>query len=380
MSEGEKTMSLLFTDEQVKLIKSKNRTTYVKVELLNSDGRKVDSLEGLVTKGTVAINNSGSIRRRCTIEMILKSDLLPQSGGKIFFDKKIRLIVGLLNHLTNEVVWYPSLGLFLINNPSVDYSPTDKKISFEGLDLFSLYDGTMGGQLGYKTTVDINIPISQAIQTTMQSLANITKLNIESTSYTVPYKIEKNPEDTIWSLIQELNNLYMYYESYFDVDGRFIYRKIQEFNTSPTIWDYTGDDSVTAYKNTYNSSNVKNHIIIWGKTNDDGTQAKAELSNTDINSQYNISTIGEKKFSKTNEKLFTDAQCLSEAQYWMKQYSNMNEKITINGINNYLLDVNNLVLLNQPLAGIVGRYLIDDISFDLNFGGTMVANAHKIYD
>jgi hypothetical protein len=62
----------------------------------------------------------------------------------------------------------------------------------------------------------------------------------------------------------------------------------------------------------------------------------------------------------------------------LHQYLSYNENITINAVPIYHLDVNQLIYVENNESDIQGNYIIDSISYPLNFDGLMTINARKM--
>lgn len=360
------------------------RRQHVKIELLDYiSERKIDTLEGYILDGTIEINNNNSIRRTCRLNMILKNDYIPKPNSKIWINRKFRVLIGIESIINEEIHWF-NRGKFILNNPESMLSLKDKSISIEGLDYMCLLDGTLSGQLNaLKTEIPMGIKVVDAIKNLAQ-LAGIPSdhVLVETNNYTLPYKIERNSTDTIYSIIKEICELYRTYECYFDENGFLIYRKVREFNTDPIKWNFyeTKDALTTEYKKVDDFSNIKNSIYVWGYSKEDGTQIKANLKNENINNPFSIPFLKEERsFVVSDDKIFTNEQALLRAEDELIQHSNLAEKLSIQTLNIYMIDVNNLIYARKEELGIEGKYLIDTISYSLAYNGLMNINTHKIY-
>lgn len=393
----------MITNEMLEVHLQPIQEKFIKISLLqnffvNESGhqvrkfKKVGEVQGQTVGGSIEINANSTVRRTCSIDMVITdSSFLVSENSKIFMDKWIRIELGIRSLKTDEIVWF-NKGIYAINNPSVRYNSVEKRLHIEGLDLMCTLDGTLGGTLGITTKLPKEAGISDSIKTTVWQLGKISQsqIYIEQNDLEMPYDIEKTPTDTVYSILEELKNLYMSMEIFFDENGRLIYQRIRNRYVANPIPNYENDvvtfrfleehDLVTDYNVNYLFDNVKNKITVWGKMRNDGIQVKAELINTDNNSPFSVNkNLGTIPFSITDEKIFNNEQALERARYEMYKYSNMSEQVSVSCTPLYFLDVNTLIEFDKPEIGLEGKYLVDDISIPLDATGRMNLSCHRVY-
>ena len=82
----------VITQDQYNVVKQRYRKISLRVNLLNFDFQVVDSIEGNLITGGVAINANSDIRRTCNITMVTKNNAFHiESGGQIWLDKYIQI-------------------------------------------------------------------------------------------------------------------------------------------------------------------------------------------------------------------------------------------------------------------------------------------------
>ena len=64
-------MNMYIDESDIKALKLKSKVTYCKVEILNSDYKTIDMLEGSILSGNYSINSESTVRRTCNIIMVL---------------------------------------------------------------------------------------------------------------------------------------------------------------------------------------------------------------------------------------------------------------------------------------------------------------------
>lgn len=374
----------MISQEYYDIIQQPHRTTSIRLFLLNQTFKKVGSLEGVATSGNISISATSDIRRSCNISLVIKnSSFLVDYDKKIWMDKYVKIETGIKNNRTKEMVWI-NQGIYLINQPHISFSDSDRTLSFTGVDLMAKLTGSRDGQLGVKTIIPAGTPITQAIRTTVKTLGKFDNLIIEETNRIVPYDIEKSATDSIYSLLVDLRDLYMDYEIFFDVDGTFHYQKIKSKIYDPVIIDFTQLKTKLILEPNidYDFENVKNKIIIWGWTNDNtGEQIYYTKSNTDVNSKFNVnSSIGEIIYTVQDDKIQTLEQAQTWADYYIWQHNNLCEKINLSAVPIPWLDINQkIVYASSKIELDKTELVITDLTIPLDITESMTINTIKVY-
>ena len=265
----------MFTQSNYNLLKTPTRYLYVKINLLNDNDIIIDSLEGISIDGSLNIDSESTYRRTGNLTMIVENDLIPSPTSKIWFNKRIQILIGLKDYNDN-ITWFPQ-GKYSIKSCDLDLDKSDKTISFECLDYMSFLDGTLSGRLSNETEILAEgITINEALQATFNSLAKISldEILVNGSTALIPYDITQEPNSTIYDLAKLILDLYMNYEMFFDDNGYLRVQKIQDYKTDPIIWDFSENNMnlVINYTSKLNLDNVNNSIYVWGKLKDTGEQ------------------------------------------------------------------------------------------------------------
>ena len=110
------------TQEQYNIVTQFYRDISIKLEVLDFDYYVIDEISGLAESASFNIDADSDIRRTCNISMILKDDYSDntlymseywKSGNPFWFDKYLRISIGIVDVTTNEVVWN-NQGIYLI--------------------------------------------------------------------------------------------------------------------------------------------------------------------------------------------------------------------------------------------------------------------------
>lgn len=299
------------TNDDLRIIRQKDQSIYIKVQLLNKCSLKsLAELQGVVTDGSITIDASSLIRKSANLTIHIENNFIGIGKNKmIWFDKYIRLYIGLKDCRTNSIKYY-SMGLYIFDPVTFSYSATTNTLSLSLTDLMAQFDGERDGIIGghnkliipaYKTyaetvydengnivhyageeiteTVDgvkTKIPntIREALISIITTYGGITSYIIDDigtydTKDTfIPYDLEFDTGASILDIITTLRDLYPGYEAFFDDNGTFICRQKSISNKDPIYIDVDEfQNYITNEGETVNIdiNSVKNVIEVWGQ-------------------------------------------------------------------------------------------------------------------
>lgn len=366
------------------LIQIRNRSTRIKIEVLNFNFQTINSLEGRLTSGSISVDATSDIRRTCNITIVVdRTDTLISPGGEIWLDKFIKVYVGMDNPRDDyNTVWW-NMGIFLINNPNTVYNATTRTVSFEGLDLMAKLTGRRNGQLpAVATVVYAGESIADVVRSTITQLGGFEKYIIEDAGYTVPYDIKKDTGSTVYDLLVELRDLYSDWEMFFDVDGVFHWQQIPDGENDAVIVDFDSlaQQIIIDTNIDVDFENVKNNIIVYGRLLDTGEQIMATATDTIEDSPFNVDNIGQINYIVDDENIYTNDLAEQRAEYELYLHARLNDNINLQIVPIYWLnDVNVKINYTKEDIGIEGEYLIKTLDIPLGVGEIMTINAMKIY-
>jgi len=238
------------TQDDIHLLKQREKTIYVSIEIKDKSLKTLDEVSGVCTNFNYTISSDSGIRRAANLSVFIKDDKFNVSRESLFWiDKILYIKVGYRNIRTNQIVYYP-VAHFLITENSISYDETTKELSMSLVDLMSMFTGERGGYLvGYATKIrrygnipddeitedSIPVRIRNAIVDTVVQLGGWNKYRIDDVGYPVPYDIEFGAGVTVFDIIEELVNLYPAWEFFFDYDGTFICQEIPTCANDPVI-------------------------------------------------------------------------------------------------------------------------------------------------
>ena len=250
-------------------------TKYIKLEILNFQYNVVDEISGNLTAMSVNIDSESDLRRSCNLTFVVTDASFDvKAGNKIWLDKFCRPWVGYENIYTGKIQWY-NQGIYLINAPSWRYNATTHELSLAGLDLASKLTGLRNGELeGIPTKIPAGSSVREAMIAAIE-LAGFTKYTIseckdvDGNIIAVPNDIEIAQGGTVWNIVTQLRDILPRYETFFDVDGVFIYQPIPTGSGDPVIMDDTIWPNLLIDESINNDfESVKNYIEVYGRTLD----------------------------------------------------------------------------------------------------------------
>ena len=282
------------TQQQIDVLKQNLRRKEVRIELLDTDFKIIDSIEGHAIGGSLEKNADNNIRRSGNVELAIPNNpnaarfmeqldgFTIEAGGKIWLDKYIRIYIGIHDIHTEEITWY-NYGIVLINNPTRLFSGTDFTLSFDCIDLMAKLTGERQGQLtgtttkiemGYYDTdengnkVYVKTKLRDALISTITELGGFNKYIIAPipTEYEyLPYDITVTVGSTVYDILSKLMEIISTWQMYFDNDGTFVVEPIPD-GENAIVYEISKDQYIQD-ELTFEFENVKNQVIIYGRLN-----------------------------------------------------------------------------------------------------------------
>ena len=415
----------MITQNQYNVLRQPARHLNIKIDLINENDIIVDSFEGIATDGSISMDGNSTYRRSGNMTMVFdkKYNILPSPKSKVWFNKRIGIYVGLKNYF-GEIIWF-NMGRFAITDVNLNFNTAEKTMSCTLSDYMAFLDGNLGGTLSHQTVIPVDTPISEAIKSTLTGLGKVSveDIKIDGVDLMLPYTIEKPSGSTVYELIKEMLDLYMGWDFYCNENGVYVVEKIRDKANDPVVevFDGTDKDLTLNSQPKVDFKHTRNSVYIWGRQLDDGTQTKwvyrnrwARNNKKDLDDltdkqkgdichitledssyayggdgwslldfkvipQFNIEQIGEKIYSDSNEKIFTEEQAKLKAEYELQQRSNMAETVSFSCVPLYYLQPLNKININIDNL-IQGSYLINSVSIPLNIEGEMTIEARRLYN
>ena len=195
--------------EQYNVLQQSVREIHIKINMLNENDNIIDNLEGIAIDGSLEITNSSSNRRTGSLKMVLNNGFVKKYNSLVWINKRVQIIIGIKNLSTDNIVWF-NQGRYAVSECNFIKNSTSQLADFTLLDYMSLCDGSLGGKIPSKILIAPNdISIRQWLISLFRDKGGITKLAIEdviveNVIMPIPYKIDKEPNSTIYEISKEL--------------------------------------------------------------------------------------------------------------------------------------------------------------------------------
>lgn len=260
----------IITQDEYNVVKQTNRFLHIKIDLLNYVFQKVDELSGtIIGDPSFTLDGTSSMRRTCAFTIVpTDSSFDIKNGNKIWLDKYVQIYLGIENYRTNNIT-YSNMGIYLVNNPTSNYSAINNSLTIQGIDLMAKLTGQRNGNLeGLPYIIEEGSNVRDAIIAILKE-CGFNRYVIDNFPISVPYEIKTDIGSNAYQILEELNNLLPNYQMYFDVDGVFHFEKIpsgknEQIFIDDDIWSKVLID----YSKPTDFTSVKNVIEVFGKTHE----------------------------------------------------------------------------------------------------------------
>ena len=259
-------MAYIPQQSDIDILRQGKRVTYSKIELLNKSFKVIDSLEGELVEDSYSIDADSDIRRTYNLTLAIKnSSFLVGSDKKIWFDKYIKVYIGLFSIRLRDVIYYP-VGIYLFDSAGYKYDSSTEELTLSCVDRMAELTGDRNGKAsGLSTKILANASIHDSLVSTVSQLGKIAKYRIDDVGKTVPYDLEFSTGASVYDIIKELRDLYPGWETYFDEEG-FICQKYPTCLSDPIVLDAkTIAPLVISEDTAIKFTSVHNVIELWGK-------------------------------------------------------------------------------------------------------------------
>lgn len=295
----------MYIDESdIKALRLKSKVAYCKVEILNSDYKTIDMLEGSILSGNYSINSESAIRRTCNITMVLNKKSV--FNETLYYNNFLKVYLG-FNSIKNNNILYYCMGIYAFEKESFKYDPSTNEVSFSLSDLCSLLDnehyGTDYGALSSSIyAINPKTGEREILQNIVKKLLkefsennqclgkpkinfnncrispigrangrgdDYEKLGYEYRWDELPYDLDFSADSSFLDKLTQIKDLYGVYEFFFDVDGNFIFQEIPHTDDDMVALDNDIVSELVLSESTdRNIYDVKNVIEVWGKSVD----------------------------------------------------------------------------------------------------------------
>lgn len=339
--------------------------------------------------GSLSINYQQGQRR--SLNFSLKNTdgkWTPNSNSNyMWIGSKFKLDLGI--EIEGTVHWNPN-GIFIVSDPNITHNNSDKQISMQCYDKFSLLDGTLGGNTEGTYTIPSGTNIKQAISDIlMQNNGNGYPIDSKPiifdhnyTSSVTQYTMTKSPNSSFGEMIIEMANM-ISCDVYYNENGNLVLQSgiddIANIN-KPTLWSYK--DTELEYLNSnlsYYFSKVKNRVTVVATNSSTNVIYSALSENNNSISPTRIQKIGVKNYYLEDNVISSNDLAKDRADYELNKLSIMQLSNNLESTYMTHLDVNNCIEITDDFLGFKNsRFIIQSINIPISIDSRISIAASNI--
>ena len=246
------------------------KTLYTKVLLLNDNFQTIYEMKYEYVSGELSINTDSDIRRIFSMTLAETNYNIGIVEDKLLWiNKFVKVFIGVKVPFVEDILWYDQ-GIYVMTD--YNYSPQSHLLKINCSDLVCRLNGDVGGSLeGLEHIIheEDKFTIREAIIDTLTGLSPFQKYYVADMPKLIPYDLEFNASDTVWTILTKLRDLCPGYEMFFDTDGTFVCKKVATLDSDPVVLD---DEILqrlyVSETDNGNLKDVRNVSKVWGKCND----------------------------------------------------------------------------------------------------------------
>lgn len=320
---------MVITQTDKNIVNQTVKELSVIVELLNSDMKVIDHIEGRLISDSFSIDANSAVRRTYSMELVVTdSTMLIGENNRIWMDKYIRPYVGIKQLHTGDIIKY-SKGTYTMLDSGYSFNATTNTLSLSCSDLMSELNGERNGTLKSAIKYEEGAIVRELIVDLLKETTVKKYILSDLDGLITPYEMEFDVTQTYYDVLNELISLFSYFEMFFDIDGTFVIQKIphQEADNIILTSEFLAplvisENMSTSFKDVYN------RIVVWGQELEPG-YSTSNCTYDALTNTYNA-TIN-----------FKEGQTLSNFDLYsilIPQTNGANTKLNINGTTLYISD------------------------------------------
>ncbi len=342
-----------------------------RVDIYEQDGTTVYLLDRGIIDGTVTVDNSRDERRMLDLELDNSDGALKHYPGGFWYDKVIKVFRGV--QLPHGNRWEVQQGEFIIDDitsPDFPNTTTIKARDYTARLLLS------------SLTRATSFTKGQKIEDVIKAVAlngGALKFNLPTTGVTLAVDTFFDRSTTRWAIVKQIANDFGY-DIFFDRYGYLTMQLMPDPATGSEVFTFkTGqpDGSLASYTKHTTSTQLKNHIIVYGTASTNATVfAEAVVADS---SPVSPKEIGDRVQEVQSAIISTTAQAQALADSMIKVAALEDYDVSLTSIVLAFLDVNQIVGFIDPDPDPIdpSRFLLTSFSIPLKLAG-MDAVAKRI--
>ena len=253
--------------QYIRLVRKHNKKIRLKVSLLNELYQEVANITGKI-KGAPAydIDSESDIRRTCSITLTVPAkDQIELDFEKTWNNRMVELSCGIYDDEVHDYVWF-ALGRMLMTSGNTVYDATTQDIKLNLVDLVAGMTQERGSQIGSDTLIPEGSNVRNVLISLITTFSPFKRYDICSFPDTIPYDLENSIGAYPIELVNNIIEVFPYYEYFFNASGQFVVREIPTKISDPVDISYhILDDLIISEKKSIDFSQIKNTTELYGK-------------------------------------------------------------------------------------------------------------------
>lgn len=351
---------------------------YIKFEIYDHKMKYLKEFTKSVTAndlGQINVDSSRPVRRNFNFTLFNKDNEFTFGEDRILWiDKRIMVYTGLKTR-KGEIEYIPQ-GVFIVTEPSDEHTSEGTYTTVTGQDKAYLMTGNRG-KFKNELTIEAGAKVTDAIRL-LAARVGETEFSFDTVTTTVPYTHTYQPNDNIYTALEELAQL-AECEIYYDVFG---YLRLKKFDLNgiegyASVWSYRyGDPDERFYAGNVrqmDEANLANHIIVLGGSGQSAS-ARYELVVTESDplwkdSPYSIEKIGDLVYFHNEGNLdpliSSESEAKFRAKFELMKRLGYTERVSVSISPNYLHDVYDPIEIVDPKNNVFGKYMVESFTIPL---------------
>lgn len=282
----------VFNQDYIRVARNREKQFLVKVESLDEQEFVISEITDdiIIDSLNLDVSYEQGTQAKCSFSVINNGKYGVDENSPFWFNKKIKLYIGLVDRTTQNVFWF-SKGVFIITGVSVE----DTMVSISCVDKFGQFTADLGASCLHESS---KINAGENIDNIYRKVLGQDKgngrpidsikpiIDIELRTKTLGQDIEMGEGTYIGEILTELATTTKCRIKY-DNQGRLRVTKgsiDSQYVNKSSVWDF--DDNKTAdFLNItaeYNFPNVKNKVTVWGESFDGQTFKATAINNSPL--------------------------------------------------------------------------------------------------
>lgn len=325
----------------------------IRLYLLNDDETIKRDVSEYFISGSVDLNYQQGQTRSFNVTLSnLNGEWIPNpTNGWLWKGTKFRLDIGIFY---NGTTYWKKCGIFTPNDPTLNNSGSNKTISMQMYDKFSLLDGTLNGKTDIAFTIPIGTKIREAIRICLASdKGNGRQYDYKPLIFpsfredvVTSSTITKTPNSNVGEIITDLANMISCDVCYNDAGNLTLTSGIDDvfMENRPILWNYSAKELLyTDPSLTVDFSKIVNRVTVKGQIVN-GYQYKGVSINTNPNSQSNIYMTDANPLYIEDKNINSDPLCVDRAKYELTKQGKLGFRVNYKSIFIPHLEPNGMVM------------------------------------